>query len=566
MFDVAELTGSTGDSPVPLGDPAERNGKGVAEQKNLFRQCDILTIPSVGSPDGTGQWPVLPFKSEMNIQFGIETEFGIARDNVEQLDVVAESIALVRSATEPGVWMRWDYESEDPHADMRGFHVEELRQDTDEANYFAQDAQRELTFVEIKSDLILGNGARFYNDHAHPEYCTPECSTLDELVAQDRAGERILMRCARKLSEQRGETVRLYKNNTDFRGHSYGCHENYLLPRSLPWEKLAQSIQAFLVTRQIFAGAGKFAIEAEDKFVSPGFQIAQRSDFFSELQSVDTMQRRPLVNTRDEPHANPNLYRRFHVIIGDANMSPFATRLKVGTTALVLEALTRFPQRVYPILSDPLGALPAISRDPKCRWELILQNSQRSTAVEVQRKYLQAVREVCDLSDSSKAQVVAHWETVLDDLETDYLRCRNRLDWVAKLALIREFQAAQNVGDDDPWLQSLDLEYHRLDRNEGLYFGLEQSGAFENVPAEGAVRAAICGPPLTTRALIRGKCVQKFCDAIISAQWDHVTLTGELGPIKISLLDLFSPMQISHYAQIIDRAQTPEDLRVLAVG
>ncbi|MEO6183112.1 MAG: proteasome accessory factor PafA2 family protein [Verrucomicrobiota bacterium] len=499
----------------------------------------------------------------MNIQFGIETEIGIDRDNADQLDVVAESIALVRSATEPGVSMRWDYDSEDPHADMRGFHVEELRQDTDEANYFAQDTQRELSFVEIKSDLVLANGARFYNDHAHPEYCTPECSTLDELIAQDRAGERILMRCARKLSEERGETVRLYKNNTDFFGHSYGCHENYLLARSLPWEKLAQGIQAFLVTRQIFAGAGKFGIEAEDKFISHGFQIAQRSDFFSELQSVDTMQRRPIVNTRDEPHANPNLYRRFHVIIGDANMSPFATRLKVGTTALLLEALTRFPKRVYPILGDPLGALPAISRDPKFRWELILQNSQVSTAVEVQRKYLQAVRELCDLSDPAKANVVFDWETILDDLENDYTRCRNRLDWVAKLMLIREFQAAQNINDDDPWLRSLDLEYHRLSREEGLYYGLEQSGAFQNIPSEGAVRAAICGPPLTTRALIRGKCVQKFRNAILSAQWDHVTLKGKDGPIKISLLDLFSPTQISHYAQMIDRAQTPEDLREL---
>ncbi|MEO6034438.1 MAG: proteasome accessory factor PafA2 family protein [Verrucomicrobiota bacterium] len=498
------------------------------------------------------------------IQFGIETEIGIARDNAENLDVVAESIALVRSATEPGVSMRWDYESEDPHADMRGFHVDSLRQDTDEANYFAQDTQRELSYVEIKSDLVLGNGARFYNDHAHPEYCTPECSTLDELIAQDRAGERILMGCARKLSEERGETVRLYKNNTDFFGHSYGCHENYLLPRSLPWEKLAQGIQAFLVTRQIFAGAGKFAIEAEDKFVAPGFQIAQRSDFFSELQSVDTMQRRPLVNTRDEPHANPNFYRRFHVIIGDANMSPFATRLKVGTTALVLEALTRFPARVFPTLVDPLGALPAISHDKTFRWELVLQNSHVSTAVDVQRKYLQAVRELCDLSSPAKSELVLDWENALDDLESDYLLCRNRLDWVAKLALIREFQDAQNIADDDPWLRSLDLEYHRLDLEEGLYFGLEKSGAFLRVPDEASVRAAICGPPLTTRALIRGKCIQKFGSSILSAQWDHVTLRGKPGPIRISLLDLFAPTQISHYAQLIDQAQVPEDLRHLA--
>jgi len=498
------------------------------------------------------------------IQFGIETEIGIARDNAENLDVVAESIALVRSATEPGVRMRWDYGSEDPHADMRGFHVDSLRQDSDEANYFAQDTQRELTYVEIKSDLVLGNGARFYNDHAHPEYCTPECSTLDELVAQDRAGERILMRCARKLSEDRGETVRLYKNNTDFFGHSYGCHENYLLPRSLPWEKLAQGIQAFLVTRQIFAGAGKFAIEAEDRFVSPGFQIAQRSDFFSELQSVDTMQRRPIVNTRDEPHANSNLYRRFHVIIGDANMSPFATRLKIGTTALVLEAIARAPSRVYPLLGDPLGALPAISHDKTFRWELVLRSNQVSTAIEVQQKYLQAVRELCDLSDPAKLQLTLDWERVLQDLETDYLLCRDRLDWVAKLALIREFQAAQDVADDDPWLRSLDLEYHRLDLEEGLYYGLEKTGAFIQVPGEAAVRAAICGPPLTTRALVRGKCIQKFRDFILSAQWDHVTLQGEKEPIKISLLDLFAPTQISHYAQIIDQAQSPEDLRQLA--
>src|SRR5580704_15425313 len=362
----------------------------------------------------------------MIIQFGTETEIGIAREKEENLDVVAESMALVRSATKSGVLMRWDYNCEDPHADMRGFHVEELRQDTDEASYFAQDAERELTFVEIKSDLVLGNGARYYNDHAHPEYCTPECSTVEELVAHDRAGERILMRCAQKLSEERDSAVCLYKNNTDFRGHSYGCHENYLLPRSLPWAQLAQGIQAFLVTRQIYAGAGKFAVEEEDRFVSADFQISQRSDFFSELHSVDTMQRRPLVNTRDEPHANPRLYRRFHVIIGDANMSPFATRLKIGTTALVLEALARDPQRTWPQLVDPLAALPAISRDLKFRWEVKLLDGRPFTALEVQREYLAAVKAVCDLSLPAKAALVADWEAVLNDLETDRMRCRDR--------------------------------------------------------------------------------------------------------------------------------------------
>src|SRR6187549_2466558 len=172
----------------------------------------------------------------MDIQFGTETEIGITRQNPEGVDVVSESIALVRSATAPGVRMRWDYSCEDPYCDACGFRVKELLQDSDEANYFAQDAQRAMSFSEIKSDLVLRNGARFYNDHAHPEYCTPECGTLQEIVEQDASGDALLIDCARVVSEQSGSPVLLYKNNTDFRGHSYGCHENYLLPRSLAWD------------------------------------------------------------------------------------------------------------------------------------------------------------------------------------------------------------------------------------------------------------------------------------------------------------------------------------------
>ncbi len=357
--------------------------------------------------------------------------------------------------------------------------------------------------------------------------------------------------------------VRLYKNNTDFCGHSYGCHENYLLPRSLPWETLAQGIQAFLVTRQIFAGSGKFGIETEDKFVSPGFQISQRSDFFCELQSVDTMQRRPIINTRDEPHANPKRFRRFHVILGDANMSPFTTRLKVGATALVLEALVLDPKRIYPVLADPLSALTAISRDPRFRWEIALEGGQTGTALAAQRAYLSAVREVCDLSLPAKATLVADWETVLNDLETDVMRCRNRLDWVAKLGLVRDFQRTQKLADGDPWLQSLDLEYHRLDMSEGLYYGLEQSGAIRGVPDEATVRRAVTLPP-TTRATVRGKCIQKFASAVTAAQWDHITLQGREGPIKISLLDLFAPEDVLRCSRVIDAARSPEDLRILS--
>lgn len=502
--------------------------------------------------------------SDQPIIFGLETEFGIARDGADDLDVVAESIALVRAATTPGVRMCWDYSEEDPHLDMRGFRVRELRQDADEANYVDQDEHRELSFVEIKSDLVLSNGARFYNDHAHPEYCTPECSTVAELVAHDRAGERILMACARHLSEERGHRVRIYKNNTDFFGHSYGCHENYLLPRSLPWDDLLAGILAFLTTRQIYAGAGKFAIEDEDRFLGAGFQLSQRADFVTELQSVDTMQRRPLINTRDEPHADPSRYRRFHVIIGDANMSPFATRLKAGVTALVLEALVREPGWRAPLLADPLATVKAISRDPTFRWPLTLQGSKPSTAVEVQRAYLELVKTACDLSRGGAAALVNDWEGVLNDLETDWTRCRDRLDWVAKHCLIREFQAQQGVADDDPWLQSLDLEYHRLDPELGLYHGLEQGGAMAGVPDEALVQAAAMEPPRTTRAYVRGRCVRKFADRVVSAQWDHVTLQGAEGQVKISLLDLFAPDDILRYGQCVDQAATADDLRQIA--
>jgi hypothetical protein len=279
---------------------------------------------------------------------------------------------------------------------------------------------------------------------------------------------------------------------------------------------------------------------------------------------VDTMQRRPIVNTRDEPHANPNLFRRFHVILGDANMSPFSTRLKIGTTALVLEALARNPKRPYPILADPLRALMSISRDPKFHWEVALQENKCSNALALQREYWQAVNELCDLSDPAKAAIVADWDNVLLDLEADPMRCRDRLDWVAKLALIQEFRQAQNLSSTDPWLQSLDLEYHRLDRQIGLYYALEQAGSILGVPDEAAVFRAISEPPRTTRAYVRGRCIQKFSTAVVSAQWDHITLQGSCGPLKISLLDVFTADEVAAYAKVVDSAKCPDDLQSIA--
>ena len=324
----------------------------------------------------------------MKSVFGIETEYGITVDGLEGLDVVRESIEIVRSYTEHGASMKWDYQLEDPHQDARGFRAKELLQDTDEAAYFELDKARPLSFAEIKSDLVLSNGARFYNDHAHPEYSTPECTTLAELVAQDKAGERILAECAKRRNTHlpAGCEARLYKNNTDFVGHSYGCHDNYLMRRDVLWERLVREVIPFLVTRQIFAGAGKMGVEGEDAAGQPGvFQIAQRSDFFSVLCSIDTMNRRPLVNTRDEPHADAEKYRRFHVIIGDANMSQFATALKVGTTALVLDLIEqgKAPRLEF---ANPIEATKLISRDQSCAWIVELRDGRRASIARWMRR------------------------------------------------------------------------------------------------------------------------------------------------------------------------------------
>jgi Pup amidohydrolase len=500
----------------------------------------------------------------MQIQFGLETEIGITREKADDIDVVAESIALVRSATAPGVRQLWDYRQEDPHQDARGFRVGELRQDTDEANYFAQDASRPLSFSEIKSDLVLRNGARFYNDHAHPEYCTPECSTLQELAEQDVSGDALLIDCARLVGQQTGNPVLLYKNNTDFRGHSYGCHENYLLPRSLPWNRLADGMQAFLVTRQIFCGAGKYGWEEEDRFVRNGFQLAQRSDFFSELQSVDTMQRRPLVNTRDEPHADPAKYRRFHVIIGDANLSPFATYLKVGTSALVLQSLVNGvpPERITR-LADPLAALPSISRDTGWKWRVHTAGGRTTTAIEIQRAYLELVKEFAPPVDAEWTRLVRAWEEVLNDLERDPLSTADRLDWTAKYRIIEQFCESEKIAPDDPWLQSLDLSYHLMDPAQGLFYGLLESGAFRLPFSRESIYGQPLRAPTSTRASLRGGCIEKFGAQVVSAQWDAIVLKDGRKRIEVDLRDVFSAETIALGRTAIATANSPSALLTL---
>ncbi|MFL6583742.1 MAG: depupylase/deamidase Dop [Chthoniobacterales bacterium] len=472
----------------------------------------------------------------MSRVFGIETEYGITVEGAENVDVVAESIALVRSYTEHGSLMKWDYRQEDPHRDARGFRARELLQDTDESAYYEIDRSRPLSFEEIKSDLVLSNGARFYNDHAHPEYSTPECSNLRQIVSHEKAGERILAECARRRSAHlpEGQRVRLYKNNTDFVGHSYGCHDNYLVRRDVPWDQLASGALPFLITRQIFAGAGKMGIEAEGTAGQPGlFQISQRADFFSVLVSIDTMNKRPLINTRDEPHADPASFRRFHVIIGDANMSEWATAMKIGTTAVVLDLIER--GTVPPIdIAQPVDALKAISRDQHYDWIIELADGRKISAIDVQRLYLRAAERI-DSDDEDRAWILREWDAVLNDLDRDVHSTRDRVDWVAKKFLLSALQEEEQLAWTDPWLQSIDLQYHDVDLDSGLFYELARHGSIRRIVSDDEIQTAIFTPPETTRAFFRGRSVARFTQQIASIQWDEIVFANAKTPTRVSM-------------------------------
>ena len=471
----------------------------------------------------------------MNRVFGLETEYGITVAGAENLDVVAESIELVRRYTEHGAHMKWDYQLEDPHLDARGFRAKQLMQDADESAYYEIDKNRPLSFEEIKSDLVLSNGARFYNDHAHPEYSTPECTILRQIVAQDKAGERILAECARRRNQKLGDgrEVRLYKNNTDFVGHSYGCHDNFLMRRDLAWDRIVSGILPFLITRQIFAGAGKMGIEAESTVSQPGiYQISQRADFFSVLVSIDTMNRRPLVNTRDEPHADTSRYRRFHVILGDSNMSEWATAMKIGTTSLVLDLIERGEAPQLEI-AQPIDANKSISRDQTYDWIIELKDGRKISAIDVQRIYLRAAAKMGTSED--RRWVLREWENVLNDLERDAMTTRDRVDWAAKKFLLNALQEEEKLAWSDPWLQSIDLEYHNVDLERGLYYELVRQGSIRRVVNEDDIKMSIFTPPETTRAFFRGRSVARFNDEIASIQWDEIVFANSTQSHRVFL-------------------------------
>ncbi|GJL54126.1 MAG: Pup deamidase/depupylase [Nitrospirales bacterium] len=498
--------------------------------------------------------------------FGLETEYGITREDQRDVDPVVESMELVRAHIHGEFEQQWDYRGEDPHADQRGFRVSGLQQDKEEEEFVQEDALRSLSFYEMKSDLILRNGARFYNDHTHPEYSTPECRTLRDLVAHDRAGERIVQQAADRRNRDLGSpAVQLYKNNTDFHGHSYGCHDNYLVARAIPFSELQAALIPFLVSRQVIAGAGKIGMEKQEQGYRPGgFQLSQRADFMEVALGVDTMFNRSILNTRDEPHADRETYRRLHLIVGDANMCEYATALKIGTTRLVLDLIS---QHVAPVveLENPVQAIQAFSRDPELKTVVTRTHGAPVSACHIQALYLDAAQKALAGLDEETDWILAEWERVLTLLEQDRRALVGVLDWVTKLSLLERFRQEEQLEWSDPWLVSLDLEYHNVNPERGLYLGVEAEGQGKRLCCEDDILMAMNEGPADTRGGIRGVCVRRFGPQIQAVQWERIQFTPEAG--RSQILDLnhaVDPTAVKAIRSALDRAENLSDVGMLS--
>ena len=492
--------------------------------------------------------------------FGIETEYGIARQDRDEIDPVVESMELVRAYLMAPFERRWDYGGEDPHEDARGFRVSGLAQDEEENQFARLDAHRPFSFHEMKSDLVLQNGARFYNDHTHPEYSTPECRTLKQLVAHDRAGERIVQRAAGRRNDHLGSpVVHLYKNNTDFHGHSYGCHDNYLVARAIPFPRLVSGLMPFLASRQVIAGAGKVGVEAQESGFVPGtYQLSQRADFMETELSVDTMHNRPILNTRDEPHADGKKYRRLHLILGDANMCEYATALKVGTTQLVLELIARGRVPLLE-LDQPVTAIKQISRDADLKAVVRLKDRRQLSGLEIQECYCEAARRELSGADPETDWVLQEWSATLRLLMQDRGELVGKLDWVTKQWLLEIFVREEQIGWDDPWLASLDLEYHNVDPERGLHRGLEAEGKVWRLTTEEDIQQALAAGPPDTRGGLRGLCVRRFSDQISQMQWERIRFSGGWRPLTLEMGDLFDPSDVRMCASLLESAASPAD-------
>jgi proteasome accessory factor A len=415
----------------------------------------------------------------------------------------------------------WDYDQENPLADARGFQVE--------GEKYTPNQQE-----NIARNKTLANGARYYVDHAHPEYSCPEVTNARELVIHEKAGERIVEQSRRDANRvlPPGTQMLIYKNNSDRKGNSYGSHENYLMDRRTSFKQIVEHLMPFFVTRQIYSGAGK--VGSENRAHPCEYQLSQRADFFETEVALDTMVKRPIINTRDEPHADREKYRRLHVIVGDANMSEYTIWLRNGLTALVLAMIEDGAIDRDMSLRDPVRAIKEISHDATCRREVEMQSGRKRTAVQIQQEYLEmarrdvATREV----EPEWKEMIPEWERVLDALGRDPMELRTEIDWVIKRALIESFMDRKGVDWGSPQVQMLDLQYHDLRPDKGLYYVLERQGHVRRIVTDEEIERAVLYPPEDTRAYFRGGCLRRYGPQVFGVNWDSISFGIGDEPIK----------------------------------
>jgi Pup amidohydrolase len=432
---------------------------------------------------------------------GTETELGITSRQASGFDPVGSSIFLINAL--PADETRralWDYAGENPLLDARGFEVQGERE-----RPRAQDNRA--------INKLLLNGGRLYVDGAHPEYSTPETTNARDLVLFEKAGERLADRCRESANHTLPphQQLVLYKNNSDGKGNSYGYHENYLVARRVPFETLVEGLTAFLVSRIIFCGAGKTG--SENGAGRCLYQMSQRADFFETLIGLDTMTKRPIINTRDEPHADEERYRRLHVIVGDSNMSEVSTYLKVGITALVLAMIEDGACRKDLVLEDPVRAIKEISHDTSCTRKVRLRQGTERSALELQREYLELAHAYYATLEPvpQVADLLARWERVLDQLAADPAACGREVDWVIKRELLQAYATRKGIGFDDQRISMLDLQYHDLRRDSGLYYLLCRKGKVDRLFDDETIERATTIPPQTTRAKVRSDFINFAC-------------------------------------------------------
>jgi proteasome accessory factor A len=384
------------------------------------------------------------------------------------------------------------------------------------------------------SNVFLENGARLYLDvGSHPEYATPECDSLTDLVVHDKAGERILEGLtssaeARLREEGIRGVVYLFKNNTDSAGNSYGCHENYLTGRQDDFSHYAEVLIPFLVTRQIYAGAGKILQTAR----GPLYCISQRAEHIWEGVSSATTRSRPIINTRDEPHADPERFRRLHVIVGDSNMSEYSTFLKVGATSIVLRMLEDPSVLLRDMtLENPIRAIRDISHDITCRRKVRLANGRELSALEIQQEYLIRAERYAQTHGlpEEEATALRMWEHCLAGLADDPLSLDRECDWVIKHRLIENYRARHDASLGHPKVALIDLQYHDVSRERGLFYRLQARKLVERMATDEAIDRATEEPPASTRARLRGDFIRaaKAKGRDFTVDWVHLKLNDQ---------------------------------------